>query len=58
MKYLFFVFLVTTMFACQDSSKPKIKKTKTEIVMEENSVKIVNQEFWNRLSNKRKSFLR
>lgn len=50
MKYLFFAFLVTTMFACQDSSKPKTKKTKTEIVTEENSVKIVNQEFWNRLS--------
>ncbi len=56
MKYLFFAFLVTTMFACQDSSKPKTRKAKTEIVMEENSVKIVNQEFWNRLSNKRKSF--
>lgn len=50
MKYLFFALLVTSIIACQDSSEPKAKKTKSEVVAEANSEEIVNQEFWNRLS--------
>jgi hypothetical protein len=50
MKYLFFALLVTGIIACQDSSKPKAKKVKTEIVKEANSEEIINQEFWNRLA--------